>query len=398
MKAIFNPTSSPKLAAIPLPNPLPGKGFDVVATASDNVIAFGSSSPSTVQDRNVTTYTGATTDHQWDLALQETAAGTLGQGYEVTNLVPGVASIDAQLRVTRVANGMASFSIMSRSLIQRVTKTVELAVSREVPATTILLDSYVTGSLAKHCSDYVDAAIAGKTASVAKPVYSAQDHANAVYVRNASSWLAGVDLTCASPWNSYGANTRAGTLISPRHIAMANHYLIADGTTIRFIKMDGTVVGMTLTTSMQVGTTDIRIGVLSADVPAGISFAKVMPKTAGSKLPSLSYSYRIPAVAFDQEEKALITELAGMDSWMIGWSPLGGARLAFYEDLIGGDSGSPLFLIIGGEPVLLTTWLMGGGGAGPSFITNYDAINAAMTTLGGGYQLTDADLSGFTTY
>lgn len=55
-------------------------------------------------------------------------------------------------------------------------------------------------------------------------------------------------------------------------------------------------------------------------------------------------------------------------------------------------------MIVNNAMVLLCTWYGGGGGSGP-FITHHRAaINAAMSTLGGGYTLTDADLSAFTTY
>lgn len=67
------------------------------------------------------------------------------------------------------------------------------------------------------------------------------------------------------------------------------------------------------------------------------------------------------------------------------WNSYGG-------DGVGGDSGNPAFLIIRNKPVLLSVWTSGGAGTG-SFVNAWRSdINAAMTTLGGGYQLTSVSL------
>jgi hypothetical protein len=67
----------------------------------------------------------------------------------------------------------------------------------------------------------------------------------------------------------------------------------------------------------------------------------------------------------------------------------------FYRDVIPGDSGSPSFVIINNSAVLLTQWTYGGAGQGDEDVYYAPLINAAMTELGGGYQLTEIDLSAF---
>jgi hypothetical protein len=65
------------------------------------------------------------------------------------------------------------------------------------------------------------------------------------------------------------------------------------------------------------------------------------------------------------------------------------------------DSGNPTFALINGEAVLLSVHSTQDGGpflSGHLPEGNYESINAAMTTLGGGYQLTPIDLSAFPTY
>ena len=84
--------------------------------------------------------------------------------------------------------------------------------------------------------------------------------------------------------------------------------------------------------------------------------------------------------------------------WLSTYSiPVDSFRQGFYEDLVPGDSGNPVFLVISGMPVLLTVWTGPGAGNGTSIVALKDDINSIMIELGGGYQLTPINLSGFTT-
>jgi hypothetical protein len=71
-------------------------------------------------------------------------------------------------------------------------------------------------------------------------------------------------------------------------------------------------------------------------------------------------------------------------------------RLDFFEDIIRFDSGNPVFILINGQPILLTVWTRGGPGIGTSVTAFKADINQLMSDLGGGYQLTEVDLTGFT--
>ena len=60
------------------------------------------------------------------------------------------------------------------------------------------------------------------------------------------------------------------------------------------------------------------------------------------------------------------------------------------------DSGNPAFLLLRGQPVLLTVWTGPLGGFGTSVTAFKNDINAMMLDLDlGGYQLTEIDLSVF---
>jgi len=267
-----------------------------------------------------------------------------------------------------------------------------------------------SASAAKAAADAIDTRLAATTLEASwKRIYDSQNHAAATYVRNTNCWaaLGGLDLTSISPWNSTGANQRAGTLVTPRHILYASHFPISVGATVRFVRADNTVVTRTVTASTLVSG-DCSLAVLDSDVGAGIGFAKVLGPGSTAKLPvpttnqeALDYPWRVPLLALDQEEKALVTD-AYVDSNET-WSnqvPVDLNRISFYEPLIGGDSGNPGFLLIGNQLVLVTTWLGGGPGSGPSIPALYAKINAAISALGnsGGYQLTPVDLSSYPSY
>ncbi|MDP2136366.1 MAG: hypothetical protein Q8J74_00795 [Candidatus Didemnitutus sp.] len=267
--------------------------------------------------------------------------------------------------------------------------------------------NYAPASLRQALITAVDGRIAGKAPAQALRIYSTQDHAAATYTRNTSCWAADLDLSAISPWNSDGGNTKAGILISPRHILFAAHYQIADGATIRFVTNDSQVVTRTMTAQATLPGyvsyyPDISVGVLDSDVPGNISFARVLPDNYTTKLPGSLLG--VPVLALDAEEKATINDLSyiyvspGFYGAVVLYVAATGARLAFFEDKIGGDSGNPACLIVDGQLVLLNVWTFGGAGSGTNVTYWKSALNLLMTSLGGGYQLTAIDLSAYPTY
>jgi Bacterial Ig-like domain (group 2) len=330
---------------------------------------------------------------------------TFGGAYDMDKTVTyessdtNIATVSNTGKVTYVADGEVTITVTVGGLVD----TIIIALTSEEVVNSSEFVGYDDGSLAKHSSDQVDARIADKTKATAINIFSTQNHTTASYVRNTGLWCADWDLTCISPWNSTGINTRAGTLVSPRHIIFTAHYQINTNATIRFIMADGTVVTRTMVNKLVHPSynpyyPDIVVGVLDSDVPEGITFAKVLPDDYREYLPSLSYNYSIPCLTLDQEEKALVTDL-GFDTTITGFAvPIDAKRLEFYESKIGGDSGNPAFLRVNSDLVLLTVWTYGGAGSGTSITDQKTAINTMMTTLGGGYQLTECDLSSFNNY
>jgi hypothetical protein len=293
--------------------------------------------------------------------------------------------------------------------------------------------SFAPGSLAKHCADQIDNRLVGLTASsTTKNIFSTYNGSAATYVRNPNCWAAGIDMTGLSPWNSTLGQNTAGTLISPRHVLWAAHYPPSVGATVHFVDNNNNVVVRTISSMLThpdynnpSGTyeADIRIGLLDSDVPNTISFLKILPSNIATYLPSIStsdalFSYtnptptgahnaRIPVFLTDQAENALVYTMGRVynnSSFWIAYKPATTQpqRVAFHEDIVTGDSGSPACLVVNNQLVVfgVVTSTYSGGQTGSRSSLPYfkDSVNAMMTTLGGGYQLTEADLSGFTQY
>ncbi len=249
-------------------------------------------------------------------------------------------------------------------------------------------------NLATHLNSEVDSRLAGLIGPEGTiSLFSTRGAgAGSTWVRNPNVWTSGgdpVDWTGLSPWNSAGSYVFAGTLISPRHVAMANHYAVPDEATVVFVTADNQIVERTLTAQANVWGTDIQIGILDSAVPESIAHYAITPATtpllekllpvAGQPLPD------VPIVTFDQEDKALVRRFTSITSSpyerlnhaLYSEAPRG----AFSEILVSGDSGNPGFLVVDGTPVLALThhW----DSYGPHYGSYVAEIDAAMDSLSG---------------
>lgn len=238
-------------------------------------------------------------------------------------------------------------------------------------------------------------------------IFSNQNHDQNNYTRNIHCWAYGLDLSCISPWNSNGLMRKAGTLLSPRHVIWARHFNIVVNTTIRFIDDNNQVFERIIIESQAVPDMsnstsdrgfireyDMVIGLLDSDVPSSISFAKVLPRYF-QRFEPLSMFVRLPTLCTDSEEKALVTDFRRQRSNTASLiKPFRNTtRREYFEKKISGDSGNPCFFVMDNELVFLFVFTYGGAGSGTSIQYHHDDVNKIMRNLGGGYQLTEIDLS-----
>lgn len=217
------------------------------------------------------------------------------------------------------------------------------------------------------------------------------------FIRNTNNWVYDLDLTGASPWNSQNNNGfTPGTLISPRNILSANHFGPSIGTELTFVTKNNEIVKRTIIAERVITDTDIRVSLLNSDVPPSISYFPVF--NAASLKDSLTGDF--PFVFLDQDEHAYVRNSSfyvydlQQNSGLFAYNRPDQStpdRVNFAKDLIVNDSGSPMFAIIGNQPVLVSEAYT--TAYGPSYSNYISQINDAMDSMSpGGYHLSEVDL------
>jgi len=235
----------------------------------------------------------------------------------------------------------------------------------------------------------IDSRIAGKTFSSAA-IYSTQDNNTGYFIRNPNVWASGVDLTCISPWNNWSKQLYGATLISPVHFLTAHHVAYPIGAKIRFITMDNQVVDRTVVGSLGDAGSDIEVGRLDSPVPSTIKFCRSMPSSSALSAAGLSNPAGLPMLFLRQEENLYIRDVQSLNTHINHALSTNTQRKVFTRDLIGGDSGNPMFFILNNELAIAGahtdyTW-------GPYVGNNMSIINNYMNQLGGGYNLSPIPL------
>lgn len=263
-------------------------------------------------------------------------------------------------------------------------------------------------SLTQHASNAVDTRLAvAASISTSMPLYTSYDILGGEeFTRNSSFWAADLDLTCISPWNRDALNQCAGTAITKRHVIFASHYAVSVGNQIVFVTNSNEIVTRTVSARNDLPSTslyypDITIITLDTDLPDSITPCKFLPENYENYIPT--WVDRIPVLCLDFEERGHVADVTNMSD-IYGPSkylarcsiPVDSKRLEFYEEVISGDSGNPVFMIINDELVLVTTWTYGSAGSGTVLSKHIAAINALLAA-DGAYSLQFADLSSFST-
>ena len=227
--------------------------------------------------------------------------------------------------------------------------------------------------------------------------------------RSESFWAKDIDFTSVSIWNSQGNESalggadyrqRGATAITKRHIIMAKHFKIGSGKVVYFIDLDGTWISRTISAIADHSTLDITVGVLNEELPDNISFSKILPLDTNDYLnldasKNIKGYYKSIVAGFNREKQLVLMQLTALtntsDKTTYNTKP--SFVSAPYDDLAkqisGGDSGQPLFIIIDGEAVLLSSnHIVTGTGAAnaPSYAAYILVINtliaAADSTAG----------------
>lgn len=215
-------------------------------------------------------------------------------------------------------------------------------------------------------------------------------------------WLSDVDTSCVGVYcytapSSYGTSGR-GAAITLRHHVQAAHAKRDIGDTIYFQTQAGDIVSRTIADQEDISP-DLTVNLLSSDLPNTIKPAKVLP-SGDAYFTNQDFTTGIPCVVIDRNLVVSVFRWTGYSTVNhIAIAPLSnGDELADVDDaaLDNGDSGSPVFLLINGEVVLLGTPKNPTQLSGPHNIRV--AVDAAIDSMGRfGHTLSEVDLSGFST-
>ena len=396
--------------------------FEVDQFREPTQISPDTSAPYTEDDKEGERFTTASTGEQVTLSPVVTYSlndDPISFAYSSDNSTEIDVAPDGQVvfMVAPESTASAIITIVATSGTATTTRTVSVTLTLTGASVVEVIEGGVAGSARKALSDPMDNALIVANPATQQKVYTSQDHATPAYVRNTSFFLQGTHaeaLTCTSPWNSRGNGNRAGTAITARHAVLANHYPLLAGDTLRFVASDNTIITKTVVQAARIfyngNGTDAWMILLDSDLPASITPCKIFPDGYETYLPegaTTASAATLPLLAMDFSENGialdLITEQVQSNvPTMIYGAPTIPHRLAFYDPIISGDSGNPIFAVIGSELWLLSTFF--GAGSGPFYgglVTELNAMITTLDTLQGditGHTVTVGDLSSYTTY
>ncbi len=399
--------------------------WQITTIANSEILDPGSESEETINDGIFQKNVGALVRRSSNVRA---SGATINDKIKFSSLDPSIMTIDETTGIgTYVADGNTQVRARSRSL----TRTASVFASLSTVETVYSLLGFTEGSLARHCSDHVDSLLLGKTFSANGSAFLSRDYITRQTIRNPNFWAASHDLSCSSTQNSLSNNRRCVILITPRHGIIAKHYSqLHPGQTFYFTTMDGTTYPLIIEGVYQdfyPGASDnypndIALVKFTADAPAGIGFAELMPDDYRDYLPTIADLINLStytrwstlkALAFDQEGKGLIRHVRYLGSPQGVFEATDVANFEWSETIGDGDSSQPIFLLReSGRPILLSTWTGRDNGTNLAddnpFIDPYDAAvhpSCKQTILNGiealgaeGYSPTYADLSDFTNF
>jgi hypothetical protein len=212
-------------------------------------------------------------------------------------------------------------------------------------------------------------------------------------------WAKDIDFTSVSVWNNRGYDDSSGadfrkrgaTAITKRHIIMAKHFKLQASDVVYFVDPDGTWISRTISAIADHGSEDMTVGVLSESLPDNISFVKILSSNVNDFLKvvattnSILTHYRPIIAGFDFEKKLTLMELTNAivasnsrATYNAVPAVLPDPYGELAETLASGDSGQPAFIILNGEPVLITSYHT--TTYGPSYAGFIAAINTLIAS------------------
>ena len=232
------------------------------------------------------------------------------------------------------------------------------------------------------------------------------------WIRNPSLWASGFDFSgTAAGINGLGG-VGGGTLITPRHVLLASHVpyrspYVPFPLEMFFVNNAGQTLTYKVIDIQQVGTTDIAIGTLDRDVDSSLAIYPILPDNWTDYIQNIKEDRSVMGtrslwiqtllpVLYSTQNKVISTGDLTQIYLGIGevTPPTFEPAKEFATGLVTGDSGNPIFVLVGNQLVLLGAWFKGQSGAligSFPWLQEYRSQVEAIT----GIRLRTANLSGF---
>ena len=275
------------------------------------------------------------------------------------------------------------------------------------------LAGYATQQIDEHFDESMDIATNGKMLVDFTDPNGTLEGGGYGAARTSTFWAKNIDFTAVSVWNNrgYGGSAdyrmRGATAVTKRHIVMAKHFLLSASDKLWFVTADGTWIERTVSQVASDGSTDISVGLLDSDLPSTITPVNVVPSNFETYFDrdsagSIGVNDRPIVMGFDHEKKGLLFQLTRAANAGNNVTYFDGALVPspyddMAEDLASGDSGNPLFIIIEGKPVIITSfYTTSSSPAYNKYISTINTLIASVDSSEGittGYTLTEKNLS-----
>ncbi|GEM_PF-2822821 len=325
----------------------------------------GSVSTNTVTDAIIETYTvnPSVTDYQ---AIPTYERNPDESAYAFASSDEALATVDSTGLVSYVADGDVEITV-SLGTFSKV-HTLSLTSGNSYNVTNIVAGAATY--LRKKLTDGVDTALVADAGANDDELFDTKDWVGHSYVRNASSWAYAATAS-TDPWSGLavwatgktgaGPSIR-GTLISPDLVACAWHNRPALGSEYKWLGTDNVVYTRTVSSVRRVGTGDGCLVKLDSALPPPVVPLKILPGNWQASFFYLPDHLQLPVISVNKQLQTMVADLTGIQANENNLSA--GAlesvlpnREPYYQLPIGGDSGSPVMLVLDDELILVLTWL-----------------------------------------